>query len=556
MKALQWVVLFLSFLFLPSAVLKAESSTDVSLSDPTYHFLDQLASHGLIETSIFGQRPYSRKEAARLILEAQQNWEKKKGDPPKLSDKEERRYGRKTKRIEEILEWMEKKYRNEMEALRGGKQKGTKRNLEIHPLSSAQVLLTILDSDPRKFPLDNGVGIIDASSNPLVQNRGGRDYADGAQYAIETEHWADLTRYASFYLKPRFQFQFPFGSEADREKVLVQELYGVFNFHNVEIQAGRSSLFFGQGGHGGLLLSDNARPLDHVHLTNDHPVILPWIFKYLGHNKLTLFWGNLGPESFFPYTHLAGYKWTIKPFSIWEMGLSNVMMIGGEGAPDFGVRDAIVDFIGFSGTNEGASNRILGFDTRVTLPFLRNSQFFLDFFLDDKTFSSFKKTFVDDAAYFAGFYLPRLTDDGKVQGRFEFRALPGRFYRHAQFRSGYTLNGDILGDPLGPDGISFLANIRGDISLLSFVELELSYGESDSNTYNFGGSTITVALDNPTEKRVKSLVTYGRFLNSKMNLMVTMGYEKVFNMNTIPQNSADNFLFEVSFQSSFEDFFH
>src|SRR5262245_46668238 len=64
----------------------ADSSVDLSPSDPAsaqvYADLDTLASFGLLPTMIVGQRPYSREEVARLVLEAGRSLASKESEIP------------------------------------------------------------------------------------------------------------------------------------------------------------------------------------------------------------------------------------------------------------------------------------------------------------------------------------------------------------------------------------------------------------------------------------------------------------------------------------------
>ena len=47
----------------------ALSSTNISLDSPLYAYLDKLAGMGLIHSDVKGIKPYSKAEAARLLLE-------------------------------------------------------------------------------------------------------------------------------------------------------------------------------------------------------------------------------------------------------------------------------------------------------------------------------------------------------------------------------------------------------------------------------------------------------------------------------------------------------
>lgn len=507
------------FLLFPLQALAA-ATIDVDPSDLTYHYLDFLRGHGLIHSDIEGQRPFSREEVARLILEAQQRWDSQDSNSSSTKG---------TSPVNQVLEILEKSYQAEIQVYQ---DPSARKGIHLTPLRDASTLFTYLHGDPKKFPVDNGIGLINASSQPLVENREGRHYVNGAQYSIETGHSLDVTSYSSFYFRPRFQVQYSFKNQDPKVNGYVQGLYGNIVFHNIKLQGGRSTILEGQGPHGGLLLSDNARPLDHVLISNDHPFRFPWIFKYLGDVKMMAFYSNLGPEYNFRYSSLAGYKVTIKPFSVWELGMSNVMHFGGSGAPHFNAWDFIGDFAGFSGTSNSTSNRLFGFDTRLRFPFLRNSELYGEFILDDRSVSHIKKTLLDLSGYYGGIWIPRLNESGSLHARLEGRYLSKVFYRHSQFISGHTLNGQILGDPLGPDGQSFHASVGYDLNPYRILDFSFTYERSDSNFYSPSPGRFIALTNNPAEQRLRWMASGAfTFPKSRLTLESRLGYERVNNFN-------------------------
>ncbi|HWU43399.1 MAG TPA: hypothetical protein VN132_08175, partial [Bdellovibrio sp.] len=51
----------------------ALSSANIPLDSPIYSYLEKLEGLGLITSDVRGVRPYSKAEAARLVLEAERN---------------------------------------------------------------------------------------------------------------------------------------------------------------------------------------------------------------------------------------------------------------------------------------------------------------------------------------------------------------------------------------------------------------------------------------------------------------------------------------------------
>ena len=191
-------VLVLSLLFLPltSNAREGRASPVIPISDPVYDDLDLLAAHNLIKTLMIGQRPFTHSEIGRLSAEAKTSFEAK----PDLTDEEAYpKYPSASREfqtrafIRKILD----RLTNSFPAEEIGRY-------VFHPLEKVILETTFLDSPPRPyFPTNN----IDATYNPLVQNREGRHFLDGTQYAWETNHWALLGNHFSAAFRPRLQFQ-------------------------------------------------------------------------------------------------------------------------------------------------------------------------------------------------------------------------------------------------------------------------------------------------------------------------------------------------------------
>lgn len=527
---------FLAVLLLSSPKVFSFSSVNVEPGEISYHYLETLHAHGLNLSMIEAQRPYTRDEIARQVIEARRNWEKKKADSLVMWEKTQNW-------IDQVLLLMEEEYADEI-AIREGSRKPA----QFHPLDRVFVGSVATNARARPFVVSNGGGAFTATGFPFFENRAGRHFAHGVQGSLETESWANLTSFASVYLRPRAAVM-----ESPYSEATLQEGYGVLNVYNVELKVGRSQILWGQTQQGGLLLSSNARPLDHFQLGNENPFIFPTFLKYLGYNKISFFVADLGPEASFPHTLLAGYKWTIKPLKWWELGLANVMEFGGEGGPGMNVGHFFADLAGFgSSGGADAANKILGFDSRFTLPFLRGTQIYGEWLIDDKTTASVKRTLSQTSAYLGGIFIPRITDSGRVQARVEFRYLGAVIYRHFQFLSGHTLNGKILGDALGPDGRNVKVTVGWDASPKTHFETQWAYEFADSNTYDLKGVASTVLANNPAERRVRGLVTAKHEFNPVLTLAATGGYEHVTNFAYLAGDNRNEALLDLKLTVNFE----
>ena len=529
-----------------SSTVIARSTINVPMTDPVYRDLDRILGAGLVKDYIYGQRPFSREEVVRMLTEAQEN----------LKIKKENLFVHNSTMdflldLEEITNRRLRQYQNP-----GNSQSNN--NLYLRTLDNIILDLNLLDSPPRKIPTNNGAGFfINATVNPLVRYQEGRHYVDGETFALETQHWAQLSPYFSLFVHPRFALKIPNGRSSNGE-VIIQKLYGKVALRNLEIQFGRDSLIWGQSPPGTLLFSSNARPLDMIKLTNSELFKFPWIFKHLGNFKGTFFFANLGPEHIYKNDFLAGFKISLQPHPLIELGLSSISNFGGQGAPDIsfgtGVRDFFgwVPFGGISTTDDPISNRIAGVEVKFRIPPLSNLQLYLEMCLDDKTEVQVKQTFVDDAAYLAGIYLPKIFANS-LDLRLEVRGAWVIFYRHNTFPDGYTLNNLLIGDPLGPDAWSI--EVTSNLLLSPKTLLTFSFVEEvrDSDTYNRGSDGVsTVANHLPQERRTRLMSLWQHEWNDNWRSGIRFGYEKTTQFEFVPGNNINNFLGQLLLSYQFD----
>lgn len=528
--------------------LLAYSTTNVPVDDPAYRDIDKLIATGLVKEFIYGQRPWSRREFARMISVAMKKWEAK--DPPVTPDDQELSF---RIAMDTILARLKGRFHEEL--IDNGTIEEKRESIRLHPLEEVRFDYILMDSPPRAVPVNNGIGRIDAVINPFIANREGRHFVDGNTLGLETTHRAKLSKFFSVYLRPRFEILVP-NTGSSAVNPIVQQFYGKFAHRNFELEVGRDSLIWGQGEYGGLLLSNNARPLDLIKLGTVSPFYLPTFFKYLGATSFQLFFAMMGPERTLPHSILTGYKWTLQPFSWFEIGLNHVVMMGGDGVNGPSFWEAIGEFTGFlsaatsnKGGGAASTNRLFSLEGRWTVPFLRNSIFYAEIGFDD-TNSELDVLFEDNAMYYLGVYIPRLSDTGSVDLRLEYRHIPAISYRHTPYISGHTLNQKILADELGPDSDGVSLTLRADFYENFVLRSELTYERRDSDVFTgvtSGGDIVDIVKtqNNPAEHRWR--VVNGLNWKARENIKVelNLGYERVENFNFNVGADIDNFLGSV-----------
>lgn len=532
----------------------AQVSVNVPVSDPVYRDIDLLIAHGLIDKIILGQKPYSRTEIARLVAEAKAHLPRLSPKPSDSSAIQEHQQ-RKIDYLKPILDRLEVEYAEEL--LRA-ENKSQAPRFSFHPLEKVETSIDAVFSPPRPLKNNNGLGVISAVVQPIMQYREGRNFIDGTTLSLETAHWLRLGDHVAFYARPRFQLAFSRDDSGDDHSVTVQNLYAKFYLKNIELEIGRDSVFWGQGSDSGFIASRSPRGFDLIKLSNDRPIFLPWIFKYLGPNKFSFFYSDLGPSSYFPHSYLLGYKWSFQPLTFLEFGFTASVEGGGDGSPGT-FTDRLVDALLVKGPDVEVSNKEATAEMHLRIPPLRNTQVYLEFGMEDfgTLGDSARKWLIDDAGWLLGIYVPRLDDLGKFDLRFEYHRTGVRYYRHYQFFTGWTLNDFMRGDALGPDAQGFYLTSRAQLNPKDLLTFKAAFETRRNDEYTIEGFFYEFVKINdlPDEHRLRlGLSWQHRFEKFPMLFEAGLTYERAQNFNFVAGQSRNNLACGISFRFNFDEF--
>ena len=441
----------LLFLLPPQA--GALTSNNIPLDSPMYRYLEKLAGFGLIESDIAGLKPYSKAEAARLVLEAEENLAKRKEDVPSLA--------------REMLRRLRELIPREV-FLRG--EEVSPPFLHVNPFSAARFRYVYLDGVPRDYNRQvfisggqSAFGFIggelrpDSDSRiamqsgkegtPLLENNEGVIYGQNHNFELRWQMEAFVTGKVSFLVEP-ILLSVPSGSGGDRDnRVDLQKGYGKLGGGGLELEIGRDANWFGPGYRGALTLSNNAENFDLVKLSSPEPVDVRWIKRHLGYFKYSFLFSRFdetGTGNNLRRPYFIGVKMALRPTTWVEIGGNFVRQ---EGGPGFTGSPSLQDFIfGGGGTNQ--SNTIAGIDFRFRIPWLRNTEIYVEYVGED---SALFWPFVE--SYVAGFFIPRLTASGKDDFRFEFFYGNPFLYTDFKFPAGYAYRGMNPGHSQGGGGV-------------------------------------------------------------------------------------------------------
>jgi hypothetical protein len=514
-------------LLVPLASLSGQATVSVPLQDPVYRDLDRLFGSGLVQTMLHGQRPYSRSEIGRIVMEAMRS-------PDSMDDVSRR-----------IIARLSSDYAFEIARLRG--DTAAARNA---PLDAIRIRGLGLDSPKRAIP-DDPVNKIQADINPLLNNEAGRTFSQGANLELEALQSYQSGGPIAFQARPRLIVG---GTTAGS----IEALSGTLLLRNILIEAGRQQLVWGQGVEDGLVFSSSGRPLDMIRFTNDLPWRAPGVLRYLGSMRWTALAADLGPNQTFPHTKLLAYKANSDMGTkYFEFGLFVATEQGGEGSQHASFVDRFVDLIpAVKRTTKGQiSNRFAGWEYRLRIPKASGLQLYVEHALDDADPRRWGSTFWDDAGHIAGFSLSHLGAARALSASAEFHHTGVRFFQHNPYTSGWTFNRTLIGDPLGNEGNAGYLRLRwdngGSQTLSVDAAIERRGGDSittvsegpKENNFHF----VTVASF-PKEWRHRVMANWSWWAGPRSQVVVKAGYERATNFDFVKGASRNNLLGSASVQ--------
>jgi hypothetical protein len=526
------VLIFASLLFSASP-LWGLSSANIPLDSPVYGYLDKLAGFGLISSDIRGIKPFSKGEAARLLLEAEKNIAA--GSSPNT-----RFAGELTGRIRELIP-------REV-ALRENPDKKLP-FFDSNPVSSLRLRYVWLDGAPRDYrrlvhdPGNDGVfGIgsglrpknppsfvvsqMGSEGTPLFENNNGVVYEDGHNGEISWGSEWYLCDSAALLLEPYVL------TGGDDTRIRLNRGYLKVGGGSLELEAGKDENWLGLGYRGNITLTNNAENFTQVKISNPEPVDV----KYIGAMKYAVIASRFDKSTVDgaerqPWFYAV--KLSVKPTGNLEVGFNLGHQVGGPGVNN-SVGDTLRGLIG--GTNADNSNGLAGFEARYRIPWLHNMELYGELSGED---TALFWPIVE--SYVAGLYFPRLTDDGRNDFRFEFFQGNQILYTNGTFPNGYIYKDLPIGHSQGGATQDFFFRASHWFSVRSNLALEY--------IYTTRGMVGRVA-DQAVEKKHAGRVFWDLPLTAELDAQLGYGIEKISNLNLVNGAERTNQLvkFEVRYK--------
>ena len=428
--------------------LQGQGATTISLGDYVYNDVDRLVELGLLDSIILGQRPYSDREMARIVRVSRAGvarWVSTGEDVNRLSlarvplGRLEARFG-------------------ERESVAGTGPAGR----VVH---RGSVTASSTDALRRAFS-GNLSDRLEATIDPLAEQRVGRPALRGGSLTADLEQQVDATSWLSFRLAERVELAAPRDGSPVRGRAELLLGGARVRFGNVAVRIGRDQTAWAQSQGDGLVLASDAPALDMISVGGDTPFRLPGPLWRLGATQATLVIADLGASVVRNRSKLLAYKVSIQPHRNVELGATFLNHFGGEGGRSSSLGNRLIDFLPFvdifrahnytdpTRRLDVDSDKQLGVDGRVRVPRLGGLMAMGELVIDDFDVHRIRTLFTWDGAQSVRLVLPSVAGSAVRLG-LSAKHTGIRTYTHGALSNGLTTRGRLLGDELGPDAKAF-----------------------------------------------------------------------------------------------------
>jgi hypothetical protein len=394
-----------------------------------------------------GQRPYSRREIARIVAVAQD----------RANDRGTKRWSEKTLIVvSSILARMRDRF---------GPRDDQSQDVSVELLDAAGVSLNSTDAQRRLVSTSNRQNI-ETTIDPLARRRLGSVAPMGRLASLEVAHRIDVADWLAVQGSERVEVRAPDDPAVAATTGEVLTLLARARIRNLALTVGRSPYAWSQAPGSGLFLASDAPALDAVSVASDAPSVMPGFLRYLGGVKGTLIVADLGASVHRSHSKLLTYKVSVQPTAAFELGATFMNHFGGTGARPSSTVDRIIDFLPFidvfrkhnyvdsTRPLDVDSDKLLGIDGRFRVRSLGGMTIRGEMLIDDFDVHRLQSLLTTTASQYVDVVFPHVGDDA-LSLRVVAKHMGILTYSHNQLQDGITTRGRLLGDELGPDSKSF-----------------------------------------------------------------------------------------------------
>ena len=425
----------------------------IPLDDPIYSELDTLNSLGYTPDYLDAIKPISRIEAARLTIEAQEQ------------------LGRKVQTdalAAEIVRDLNRQLAQEVGWLKNNREDNPPTAI-LNPLSRAELQYVFSRGRERFWEVTQQEGpVIKADEGtPLMPNNDGLPTAPGSNEALRAGAWGGIGGFLTGY--GEVAVAGPLGHDPeDTTRVRPLGAEAVASLGNFALSFGQQEMWWGTGRLASISQSDNADPIPGFRLQTIHPRILPGFLRYLGQFRMQIFLAKLdagrflsrpsatSPLATFAHPWLCGQTLAFRTLPNFEWGITHAIMFGGSGNNGYSFAGFLERATSINTGNpvSGNTNSQAGVYLRFRFPRLRDSVLYVQTNAEDNFTNELRPIGgalpILSISYQGGYYLPRLTRDGRTDLLFEWTIIEPNYSTHSDSLY-WSYSDRLMDDPLGPN---------------------------------------------------------------------------------------------------------
>ncbi len=498
--------------------------------DPAYEDLAVLVAAGIVKQALGGHGPSSRAAFGRWAAEAARSLEERGGAAAA---------------VEEAAARLARRFGPD-----AGERGGGPGRAAAAAVAGASAEIWAARSPSR--PLGPGAASqIKGILNPLLNGNQGGPAIDGwtaaAAFSVEAEAGRLAVR-----VTPQAWVAHSADGRTNAASATLFDGYARAVFGPAALDVGRNHAILGHGRAGGTVLSDNPRGLDMVRVASERPFRLPggrW-----GLWRASALVARMESNRDTPRSLLAVFHLGHRPVPAFEWGFVYLNHQAGEGAPSGTLLARLADLLlPVRGGTIEVSDKAGGGHARVTIQRAK-TQLYVNFLATDlrRDWRQFLRGYWRDALWTAGASARGLGGEGRLDLWTEARHAGPLVHTHHQFTSGLTLDGRVIGDPLGPNAWSVAAGAAwraaGWTSRLSVAREHYSADEWRLRREPGKARRQWARIaDNEDEVRLRLVVDWRRLPGAGgVETALRLAYERVGNF-AFDGSNRDNFVMRLSF---------
>lgn len=493
-----------------------------------YDALEKVVLAGLTDEVILNTKPLSRVEAARIVAQAVRRLQE-----DQYGDYNHRGY------LEDLLYQLVAEFGPELAEM------GVRTPLNRETASMFFTLKPVEHAQLDSLFAGRSEGIV---------NNFGRSAAKGGNAVGSLEGRAQIGDFLSLYYQPEFSL------DRDGYQGRFLSVYGKLTYWNTELLAGRESLWWGPGFRGSMTFSNNAFPLDQLRLSSAEPFHLPWLFRYLGPVKASLFLAQLEENRELPHAKVGGWRVEFAPSRYVEIGFNRIFQFGGRGRPTLKPWQFLQLLLDQGSDDPDSSlnvNNVMSLDLTLRFPDVRRYIFvardlslYGELGWDDTQDPGFRFLFLPTGAIIprkpgalVGVLLTGFLGDPKLDLRVEYAKTTDIQFSHSRYTSGFTNRGFLLSHFIGTDGSEIFARTSRWISPNLLLGFQLSRAEI--------GSPIPALLGAPREKRDSFGFDLSYRISDRSSVFLEYDFVRIKDRGFVPGKSGNNNVFRFEYTRSF-----